>query len=98
MKKEKAKLEIITDYMDYMEYTVSTKWNIKLQCSLRRPKYSITPEFHWEWEIRWVLSESCGEMCWHTELIYATQEQYSLERCIDLMNNFMRENFKTSLD
>ena len=96
--KEKSELEIISDYMDYLQYTVITKWEIKLRCELRRSRYSITPEFLWEWEIRWIISESCWDLCWNTQLIYSTQWEYSLERCISLMNEYIKDNFKTKLD
>ena len=47
-RKEKSELEKISNFMDYMVYTVFTKDNIELECVLRREQESISPIFRWE--------------------------------------------------
>jgi len=98
-KEKKSELEKISDYMDYVEYTLHTKdsiWGIK--CRLYRERYSITPNFKWTWNViwktKWIKSEEDGREI----LLWNTENPLDLEYCIEQMNWFIKDNFKTSLD
>ena len=96
---KKSELEKISDLMDYVEYTLHTKddiWAIK--CRLYREKYSVVSEFKRTWNIIWKAKHIKSEDDGREILLWNTENPTQLEYCIEMMNEFIKDNFKTSLD
>lgn len=92
--REPTELERISNYMTEVEYVLSTKDDIwTIHCILRKHNYATDPT--WSGEVirktKTIINNS-------TEIyLYNTQEQNWIERCIYLMNEFIKDNFKTEL-
>ena len=96
---KKSELEKISDLMDYVEYTLHTKddiWAIK--CRLYRERYSVVPEFKRTWNVIWKTKHIKSEDDGREILLWNTENPTQLEYCIEMMNEFIKDNFKTSLD
>ena len=90
--REKTALEIMSDFMEYCEYIVKTKDGITIKCDLRRARYTITPDDNKRTgEVYLQTSEEDGNM------IYSVPEYHTLEYCINKMNEYIKDNFKTKL-
>lgn len=91
--REPTELEKISNYMTEVEYVLSTKDDIwAIHCILRKQNYATNTMWSWEvvWKTRTIIN--------NTEVyLYNTQEQHWIERCICLMNEFIKNNFKTEL-
>lgn len=93
--REPTELEIITKYMTNIEYELGFKDNIwYLKCILEKQLYSVNPEFKWSWKVVFITTTWLEET---DILLYQTDEPQILERCINLMNEFIKNNFKTKL-
>ena len=94
--REPTELENISKYMTEVEYVLNTKGDIwTIHCILRKKSYATNNTRNWEviWRTKDILSNNDSREIF----LYNTQEQYWIERCINLMNNFIKDNFKTEL-
>ena len=96
-RKEKSELEQVSDYMTFIEYRVWTKDKICLVCRADLREW-VSPTCRWYGEIMmktsWIIPNLEGK-----EVLLRTSEQpHDLEYCIKLMNDYIRDNFKTRLD
>jgi hypothetical protein len=79
-----------------VEYVLNTKDDIwTIHCILHKRDYAT--DSMWSGEVVWkpkaIIFEDNREI--H---LFDTQEQYWIERCICLMNEFVKDNFKTEFD
>lgn len=94
--REPTELEHIEKYMVNVEYVLKTKNDIwTIHCILRKKNYATNPMWSWEvvWKTKIILSNNDSREIF----LYNTQEQHWIERCICLMNEFIKNNFKTEL-
>lgn len=97
--REKTALETMSEFMEYCEYAIKTKDGICLKCRLYRARYTITPDANkWSWEVYWQISESKWNCAWESKMLYSVPEYHTLEYCINRMNEYIKDNFKTRLD
>lgn len=93
--REPTELENVRKYMVDVEYVLNTKNDIwTIYCILHKKNYATDPMWSGKviWKTRDILSNDSREI-----FLYDTQEQYWIERCICLMNEFIKNNFKTEL-
>ena len=95
--KMKSELEQVSDYMTFIEYKVCTKDKICLTCRADLREW-VSPTCRWYWEIimktSWIIPNLEGREV----LMWRSEEPYVLEYCIKLMNDYIKDNFKTKLD
>lgn len=93
--REPTELERISNYMTEVEYVLNTKGDIwTIHCILRKRSYATDSMWSGEviWKTKSIINNDSREI-----FLYDTQEQHWIERCICLMNEFIKDNFKTEL-
>lgn len=96
MDREPTELESISKYMTEVEYVLNTKDDIwTIHCILHKRNY--TTDSMWIGEVirktKTIIKNDSREI-----YLFNTQEQHWIERCINLMNEFVKDNFKTEFD
>lgn len=94
--REPTELESISKYMIDVEYVLNTKNDIwTIHCILHKRNYATDTTWSGKviWKTRDIMNNDSREI--H---LYNTQEQHWIERCICLMNEFVKNNFKTEFD
>lgn len=93
---EPTELEKISNYMVNVEYVLNTKDDIwTIHCILRKIKYATDTMWSGEviWKTKSIINNDSRDI-----FLFGTQEQRGIERCICLMNEFIKDNFKTEFD
>lgn len=95
MDREPTELESISKYMTEVEYVLNTKNDIwTIHCILHKRNYATDPMWCGKvvWKTKTIISDESSEI-----FLYDTQDQSTIERCVNLMNEFIKDNFKTEL-
>jgi len=94
--REPTELEKVEKYMVNVEYVLNTKDDIwTIHCILHKRSYATNSMWSGEviWKTKTIINNDSREI-----FLYSTQEQHWIERCIYLMNEFVKNNFKTEFD
>ena len=78
----------IEDYINLVEYDVYTKNNLRLCITMRRDETDM-----WRWTLYLIRFPE-----WDNVLLRETEKTLQLKECLSYFNEWIKNNFKTTLD